>query len=81
MRHAVHGVKAVFQSSHEADARALSSNHNAKQLILIRCKHSRGLENRLNAHWVGLVQKLRARDSLGLPSATAYRPENVQNAG
>jgi hypothetical protein len=38
------------------DAWALSSNHNAKQLILIRCKHSqraarsfvRGLENRLN---------------------------------
>jgi hypothetical protein len=58
----VPGVKADFQSSHEAPrgslrvhAWALSSNHNAKQLILIRCKHSqraarsfvRGLENRL----------------------------------
>ena len=55
-------LKAVFQSSHEAPrsllrvhAWALSSNHNAKQLILIRCKHLqraaksfvRGLENRL----------------------------------
>jgi hypothetical protein len=61
-----------------SDAWALSSNHNAKQLILIRCKHSRRLENRLNAHWVGLVKKLRAPDSLGLPSATAYRPDNVK---
>jgi hypothetical protein len=41
------GMKADFQSSHEAPRRslrvhawALSSNHNAKQLILIRCKHS-----------------------------------------
>jgi hypothetical protein len=56
-------IKADFQSSHEAPrsslrvhAWALSSNHNAKQLILIRCKHSqraarsfvRGLEIRLN---------------------------------
>ena len=56
------GLKADFQSSHEAPrsslrvhAWALSSNHNAKQLILIRCKHSqraarsfvRGLEIRL----------------------------------
>ena len=55
-------VKADFQSSHEAPrselrvhAWALSSNHNAKQFILIRCKHSRraarsfvrGLEIRL----------------------------------
>ena len=55
-------IKADFQSSYEAprsslrvDAWALSSNHNAKQLILIRCKHSqraarsvvRGLEIRL----------------------------------
>jgi hypothetical protein len=55
-------LKADFQSSHEAPrsslrmhAWALSSNHNAKQLILIRCKHSqratrsfvRGLEIRL----------------------------------
>jgi hypothetical protein len=29
-----------------------------------------------NAYWVGLVQKLRAPDSSGPPSATAYRPEN-----
>jgi hypothetical protein len=57
-----HCLKADFQSSHEAPrsslrvhAWALSSNHNAKQLILITCKHSqraarsfvRGLENRL----------------------------------
>jgi hypothetical protein len=56
-------LKADFQSSHEAPrsslrvhAWALSSNPNAKQLILIRCKHSqraarsfvRGLEIRLN---------------------------------
>ena len=55
-------LKADFQSSHEAPrsslrvhALALSSNHNAKQLILIRCEHSqraarsfvRGLEIRL----------------------------------
>jgi hypothetical protein len=55
-------VKADFQSSHEAPrsslrvhAWALSSNHNAELLILIRCKHSqraarsfmRGLEIRL----------------------------------
>jgi hypothetical protein len=55
-------IKADFQSSHEAPrsslrvhAWALSSNHNAKQLILIGCKHSqraaksfvRGLEIRL----------------------------------
>jgi hypothetical protein len=59
-------IKADFQSSHEAPrsslrvhAWALSSNHNAKQLILIRCKHSqraarsfvRGLEIRLNS-WI-----------------------------
>jgi predicted Fe-S protein YdhL (DUF1289 family) len=45
-------LKADFQSSW-----ALSSNHNAKQLILIRCKQSqraarsfvRGLENRLKS--------------------------------
>jgi hypothetical protein len=58
-------LKADFQSSHEAPRRslrvhtwALSSNHNAKQLILIRCKHSqraarsfvRGLENRLYSY-------------------------------
>jgi hypothetical protein len=43
------GFKADFQSSHEAPrsslrvhAWALSSNDNAKQLILIRCKHLRG---------------------------------------
>jgi hypothetical protein len=55
-------LKADFQSSDEAPrsslrvhAWALSSNHNAKQLILIRCKHSQraarsfmqGLEIRL----------------------------------
>jgi hypothetical protein len=41
------GLKADFQSSYEAPRSslrvhpwALSSNHNAKQLILIRCKHS-----------------------------------------
>jgi hypothetical protein len=59
---AVYLLKADFQSSHEAPrsslpvhAWALSSNHNAKLLILIRCKHSqraarsfmRGLEIRL----------------------------------
>jgi hypothetical protein len=58
----INSLKADFQSSHEAPrsslrvhAWALSSNHNAKQLILIRCKHShraarsfvRGLEIRL----------------------------------
>jgi hypothetical protein len=58
----IRSLKADFQSSYEAprsslrvDAWALSSNHNAKQLILIRCKHSqraarsvvRGLEIRL----------------------------------
>jgi hypothetical protein len=57
-------LKADFQSSHEAPrsslrvhAWALTSNHNAKQLILIRCKHSqraarsfvRGLEIRLKS--------------------------------
>jgi hypothetical protein len=44
-------------SSLRVHAWALSSNHNARQLILIRCKHSqrvarsfvRGLENRLKA--------------------------------
>jgi hypothetical protein len=59
----VHTLKADFQSSHEAPrsslrvhAWALSSNHNAELLILIRCKHSqraarsfvRGLEIRFN---------------------------------
>jgi hypothetical protein len=29
-----------------------------------------------NAHWVGSVKKLKALDSQGPPSATAYRPEN-----
>jgi hypothetical protein len=70
-------LKAVFQSSHEAPrsslrvhAWALSANHNAKQLILIRCKHSqraarsfvRGQEIRLKArrdHFTG--QGLRGR--------------------
>jgi hypothetical protein len=43
----VANLKADFQSSHKSPrsslrvhAWALSSNHNAKQLILIRCKHS-----------------------------------------
>ena len=61
----VANLKADFQSSHETPrsslrvhAWALSSNHNAKQLILIRCKHSeraarsfvRGLEIRLKVY-------------------------------
>jgi hypothetical protein len=61
-------LKANFQSSHEAPrsslrvhAWALSSNNNAKQLILIRCKHSqqaarsfvrRGLEIRRNPGFI-----------------------------
>jgi hypothetical protein len=61
-------LKVDFQSSHEAPhsslrvhAWALLSNHNAKQLILIRCKHSqraarsfvRGLEIRLKSRLSG----------------------------
>jgi hypothetical protein len=57
--HTKGGFPVLARSSSQlaaSDAWALSSNHNAKQFILIRCKHSqraarsfvRGLENRLN---------------------------------
>jgi hypothetical protein len=51
------GIKADFQSSHEAPrsslqvhAWVLSSNHNAKQLILIRCKHSQRAADFQSSH-------------------------------
>jgi hypothetical protein len=74
----IYCLKADFQSSHEAPrsslrvhAWALSSNHNAKQFILIRCKHSqraarsfvRGLEIRLKySRRLSHLLKMRVRN-------------------
>jgi hypothetical protein len=73
----VANLKADFQSSHEAPcsslrvhAWALSSNYNAKQLILIRCKHSeraarsfvRGLEIRIKVYSIRLSQAAQSQN-------------------
>jgi hypothetical protein len=73
------GIKADFQSSHEAPrsslwvhAWALSSNHNAKLLILIRCKHSqRAARSFMRGLEIHLKYKLRLIE-LGIGTNPVY---------